>query len=109
MESGAKWAAFVTGVALLALAAVALLRDWLDGGSLGLALPVTLGVLGALALGIGLSKAPLDPRRDRQPHDRVDAAEDKTGREWPNAADCGRRLRWRRQCSEYAVSAGAAA
>lgn len=63
MDSGAKWAAFILGVVLLALAAVALLRDWLDGGGFSLALPVVLGVIGALALGVGLSRAPIDPRR----------------------------------------------
>lgn len=62
MESGATWAAFIAGVTVLALAAVAGVRDWLDGGAFGLALPVTLGVLGALALAVGLSRAPLDPR-----------------------------------------------
>lgn len=71
MESGAKWAAFVAGVMLVALAAVIGVRDWLDGGAFSLALPVTLGVLGALALAIGLSRAPLDPRaaRDAEPGD----------------------------------------
>ena len=80
MESSAKWAAFITGVTLLALAAVTLVRDWLDGASLSLALPLTLGVLGALALGVGLSRAPLDPRRDRQDQGGAGAADDETGR-----------------------------
>lgn len=66
MESGAKWASFVIGVVLLAIAAVVLVRDWLDGDALSLALPVTLGVLGAMALGIGLSRRPLDPRAARE-------------------------------------------
>ena len=66
MESGAKWAAFIAGVVLLALAAVALVRDWLDGTDFSLALPVTLGVLGALALAVGMSRAPLDPRAARE-------------------------------------------
>jgi hypothetical protein len=66
MESGAKWASFVIGVVLLAIAAVALVRDWLDGEVLSLAVPVTLGVLGAMALGIGLSRRPLDPRAARE-------------------------------------------
>ena len=65
MESGAKWAAFIAGVMLIALAAVVGVRDWLDGGAFSLALPVTLGVLGAAALAIGLSRAPLDPRAAR--------------------------------------------
>jgi membrane protein required for beta-lactamase induction len=65
MESGAKWAAFITGVVLLALAGVMLVRDWLDGADFSLALPVTLGLLGALALGVGMSRAPLDPRAAR--------------------------------------------
>jgi hypothetical protein len=62
MESGAKWAAFILGVVLLALAAVSLVRDWLDGGELSLALPVVLGILGALGLTVGLSRGPIDPR-----------------------------------------------
>jgi hypothetical protein len=66
MESGAKWAAFITGVVLLALAGVMLVRDWLDGADFSLAVPVTLGVLGALALGVGMSRAPLDPRAARE-------------------------------------------
>jgi hypothetical protein len=65
MESGAKWAAFILGVVLLALAAVALVRDWLDGGELSLALPVVLGFLGALGLAVGLSRGPIDPRARR--------------------------------------------
>jgi hypothetical protein len=65
MESGAKWAAFITGVVLLALAAVMLVRDWLDGADFSLAVPATLGLLGALALGVGMSRAPLDPRAAR--------------------------------------------
>ncbi|MDZ7651714.1 MAG: hypothetical protein U5L03_03655 [Burkholderiaceae bacterium] len=66
MESGAKWAAFITGVVLLALAVVMLVRDWLDGADFSLAVPVTLGLLGALALGVGMSRAPLDPRAARE-------------------------------------------
>jgi hypothetical protein len=65
MESGAKWAAFMTGVVLLALAGVMLVRDWLDGADFSLAVPATLGLLGALALGVGMSRAPLDPRAAR--------------------------------------------
>jgi hypothetical protein len=69
MESGAKWAAYIAGVALLALALVSAVRDWLDGGELSLALPIALGVLGAMALAIGLSRAPLDPRAARNGDD----------------------------------------
>ncbi len=65
MESGAKWAAFIFGVVLIALAAVALVRDWLDGGDWSFAVPVVLGVLGAMALGVGLSRGPIDPRQRR--------------------------------------------
>jgi hypothetical protein len=65
METGAKWAAFIAGVALLALAAVFGVRDWRDGGDFSLALPTALGLLGALALAVGLSRAPLDPRAAR--------------------------------------------
>ena len=66
MESGAKWASFILGVVLLALAAVELIRDHLDGGERSLALPVVLGVLGIVAIAIGLSRAPLDPRSARE-------------------------------------------
>lgn len=66
MESGAKWAAFVTGVALLAIAFVLPLRDWLQGAAIGWGAPATLAVLGALALAVGLSQAPLDPRAARK-------------------------------------------
>jgi hypothetical protein len=62
MESGARWTSFVIGVVLLALAGVSLLRDWIDGADFSLAVPAVLGVLG---LGIGLSRAPLDPREAR--------------------------------------------
>lgn len=65
MESGAKWAAFITGVVLLALAAVFGVLDWRDGGDFSPALPTVLGLLGALALAVGLSRAPLDPRAAR--------------------------------------------
>ena len=65
MESGAKWASFITGVALLAIAGVMLVRDWLDGQDFSLALPTVLGLLGAAALGVGMSSAPLDPRAAR--------------------------------------------
>lgn len=65
MESGAKWASFITGVALVAIAAVMLVRDWLDGNDFSLAVPTVLGLLGAAALGVGLSRAPLDPRESR--------------------------------------------
>jgi hypothetical protein len=40
-------------------------RDWRDGGDFSLALPTALGLLGALALAVGLSRAPLDPRAAR--------------------------------------------
>ncbi len=66
MESGAKWAAFIMGVVLLAVSAVVLLRDWLDGDGVAFGVPVTLAVLGALALAVGLSRAPIDPRAARQ-------------------------------------------
>jgi hypothetical protein len=66
MESGAKWAAFILGVILLALAAFSLVRDWLDGPPLSYALPVVLGVLGALSTAIGLTRGPIDPRRARE-------------------------------------------
>lgn len=65
MESGAKWASFITGVALVAIAAVMLVRDWLDGHDFSFAMPTVLGLLGAAALGVGLSRAPLDPREAR--------------------------------------------
>jgi hypothetical protein len=66
MESGAKWASFITGVALLAIAAVMLARDWFAGDAISFALPVVLGLLGAMALAIGMSRSPLDPRAARE-------------------------------------------
>lgn len=66
MESGAKWASFITGVALLAIAAVMLVHDWYASGTVSFALPVVLGLLGAMALAIGMSRAPLDPRAARE-------------------------------------------
>jgi hypothetical protein len=70
MEDGAKWASFILGVVLLALAGVSLLRDWLGGEALSLALPVVLGALGTLAVAIGLSRGPIDPRRARTGDDK---------------------------------------
>jgi len=72
MESGAKWAAFIAGVVLLALAVVFGVRDWRDGGDFSVALPAVLGVLGAMALAVGLSRAPLDPRAARGERDSAD-------------------------------------
>jgi len=72
MDSGAKWASFVVGVALLVLAAFSIARDWLDGGALSLGLPVTFTLIGAAAIGVGLSRAPLDPRRAREQRDAQD-------------------------------------
>lgn len=62
MESGAKWAPFITGVALLAVAAVMLVHDWYAGAAISFAVPAILGLLGAMALTVGMSRAPLDPR-----------------------------------------------
>jgi hypothetical protein len=75
MESGAKWASFITGVALLAIAAVMLARDWLAGDAISFALPVVLGLLGAMALAVGMSRAPLDPRAAREMRQDEPAAE----------------------------------
>ncbi len=66
MESGAKWASFITGVALLAVAAAMLVHDWYAGGAISFAVPVVLGLLGAMALAVGMSRAPLDPREARE-------------------------------------------
>lgn len=75
MESGAKWASFITGVALLAIAGVMLVRDWLDGHDFSLALPTVLGLMGAAALGVGMSRAPLDPRAAREAREAAEASE----------------------------------
>ena len=70
MESGAKWASFITGVALLAIAAVMLVRDSLDGQDFSLAVPTVLGLIGAALLAVGMSRAPLDPRAAREQRER---------------------------------------
>ncbi len=80
LESGAKWASFITGVALLAIAAVMLVHDWYAGGAIGFAVPVVLGLLGAMALTVGMSRAPLDPREAREMRqDNLAAESDRDG------------------------------
>ncbi len=69
MESGAKWAAFITGVALVAIAGFLPLRDWLAGLPISWSAPAVLAVIGAAALAVGLSRAPLDPRAAREAGD----------------------------------------
>ncbi|MCU0951037.1 MAG: hypothetical protein MUC68_08205 [Burkholderiaceae bacterium] len=61
-------------MALLAIAAVMLVRDWFDGSDFSLAVPTVLGLLGAAALGVGMSRAPLDPREARAARDAQAAA-----------------------------------
>jgi len=83
VESGAKWASFITGVALLAIAAVMLVHDWYASGTISFALPVVLGLLGAMALAIGMSRAPLDPRAAREARQGQLAADDCDGESPP--------------------------
>jgi len=74
MESGAKWASFIIGVVLLMTAAVVGVKDWWAGGPIGWTTVITLALLGTLAIAVGLSRAPIDPRAAREARARARAS-----------------------------------